>query len=203
MDYDYNDRKQASVYSRRLKAGKRRTYFFDVRETKGNDYFLTITESRKRFNEDGYERHKIFLYKEDFNKFMDALGEAVQHVKTELMPDYDFDSYSHEGEEQEAPYARNSTTRSGTHPAGLRKPGSQQNSYNPELTENAPLAFVQPQGELETETEQEEAAVIDTAAIEAEPMEAIDAGSESEEGEDILNANATSGKLASEEVEKW
>ena len=92
-----------SVYSKRIKAGKRRTYFFDVRETRGNDYYLTITESRKRFDSDGYDRHKIFLYKEDFNKFIKGLGEAVDYVKTELMPDFDFDAFNHdtpyEGEE--------------------------------------------------------------------------------------------------------
>src|SRR5829696_7156535 len=85
-----------SVYSKRIRAGKRRTYFFDVRATRGNDYFLTITESRKRFNEDGYDRHKIFLYKEDFNKFIKALGEAADYVKTELMPDFDFDAFNHD-----------------------------------------------------------------------------------------------------------
>jgi hypothetical protein len=85
-----------SVYSKRIRAGKRRTYFFDVRATRGNDYFLTITESRKRFNEDGYDRHKIFLYKEDFNKFIKALGEAIDYVKTELMPNFDFDAFNHD-----------------------------------------------------------------------------------------------------------
>src|SRR5690606_30275462 len=85
-----------SVYSKRIKAGKRRTYFFDVRETRGNDYYLTITESRKRFDSDGYDRHKIFLYKEDFNKFIKGLGEAVDFVKTDLMPDFDFDAFNHE-----------------------------------------------------------------------------------------------------------
>ena len=83
------------IFSKVLRAG-RRTYFFDVRATRGNDYFLTITESRKRFNEDGYDRHKIFLYKEDFNKFIKALGEAVDYVKTELMPDFDFDAFNHD-----------------------------------------------------------------------------------------------------------
>src|SRR6266550_3641286 len=95
-----------SVYSQRIRAGKRRTYFFDVRETRGNDYYLTITESRKKFNEDGYDRHKIFLYKEDFNKFLKALTEAVDYVKTDLMPDFDFDAFNHdtphEGEEGQA-----------------------------------------------------------------------------------------------------
>jgi len=85
-----------SVYSKRIRAGKRRTYFFDVRETRGNDYYLTITESRKRFDSDGYDRHKIFLYKEDFNKFIKGLGEAIDHVKTELMPDFDFDAFNHD-----------------------------------------------------------------------------------------------------------
>ena len=90
-----------SVYSKRIKAGKRRTYFFDVRATRGNDYYLTITESRKRFNDNGYDRHKLFLYKEDFNKFIKALNEAADYVKTELMPDFDFDAYNHEYNETE------------------------------------------------------------------------------------------------------
>src|SRR5881392_1797975 len=91
-----------SVYSQRIRAGKRRTYFFDVRATRGNDYYLTITESRKRFNDNGYDRHKIFLYKEDFNKFIKALGEAVDYVKTELMPDFDFDAFNHDEVHDEA-----------------------------------------------------------------------------------------------------
>jgi hypothetical protein len=85
-----------SVYSARIRAGKRRTYFFDVRATRANDYYLTITESRKRFNEDGYDRHKIFLYKEDFNKFLKGLTETIEYVKTDLMPDFDFDAFNHD-----------------------------------------------------------------------------------------------------------
>ncbi|MBK7885730.1 MAG: DUF3276 family protein [Chitinophagaceae bacterium] len=100
-----------SVYSKRIRAGKRRTYFFDVRETRGNDFYLTITESRKRFDSDGYDRHKIFLYKEDFNKFIKGLNEAVDYVKTELMPDFDFDAYNYdtpyEGEEGQAGTVQN------------------------------------------------------------------------------------------------
>lgn len=102
MAYENNDKKMDSIYSKRIRAGKRRTYFFDVRATRGNDYYLTITESRKRFNDNGYDRHKIFLYKEDFNKFIKALTEAVDYVKTDLMPDFDFDAFNHEeyGEEE-------------------------------------------------------------------------------------------------------
>ena len=94
--YDNNEKKMESIYSKRIRAGKRRTYFFDVKATRANDYYLTITESRKRFNDNGYDRHKIFLYKEDFNKFIKALGEAVDYVKTELMPDFNFDAYNHD-----------------------------------------------------------------------------------------------------------
>ena len=101
MAYENNDKKLESVYSQRIRAGKRRTYFFDVRETRGNDYYLTITESRKKFNEDGYDRHKIFLYKEDFNKFLKGMTEAIDYVKTELMPDFDFDAFNHENMDQE------------------------------------------------------------------------------------------------------
>ena len=101
MSYENNEKKMDSVYSKRIRAGKRRTYFFDVRATRGNDYFLTITESRKRFDNNGYDRHKIFLYKEDFNKFIKALAEAVDYVKTDLMPDFDFDAFNHEYPEGE------------------------------------------------------------------------------------------------------
>ncbi len=106
MSYESNDRRNDSVYSKRIRAGKRRTYFFDVRATRGNDdFFLTITESRKRFDDNGYDRHKIFLYKEDFNKFTKALHEAVDHVKTELMPDFDFDAFNHDNDgDYEGPY---------------------------------------------------------------------------------------------------
>ncbi len=98
MAYNDQEKRPDSVYSKRLRAGKRRTYFFDVRTTRGNDYYLTITESRKKFNDNGYDRHKIFLYKEDFNKFIKALTEAVDHVKTELMPDFDFDAFNHDND---------------------------------------------------------------------------------------------------------
>jgi len=99
--YENNDKRMESVYSKRIRAGKRRTYFFDVRATRGNDYYITITESRKKFNENGYDRHKIFLYKEDFNKFLKALTEAVDYVKTDLMPNFDFDAYNHDQDNEQ------------------------------------------------------------------------------------------------------
>ncbi len=105
MENERNPRRFESVFSKKVRAGKRRTYFFDVRQTKGEDYYLTLTESTRKFNSDGYERHKIFLYKEDFNRFLDGLTEAVDYVKTELMPDYDYDEYTRKHEEWEASQA--------------------------------------------------------------------------------------------------
>jgi aspartate/glutamate racemase len=78
------DVKSENVYSQRVRAGKR-TYFFDVKATRSTeDYYIIITESR-RMGEEKYEKHKIFLYKEDFQKFMDALKETITHVENELL----------------------------------------------------------------------------------------------------------------------
>ena len=104
MDNERNQRRFESVYSKKVRAGKRRTYFFDVRQTKGNDYYLTLTESTRKFNGEGYERHKIFLYKEDFNRFIASLEDAINYVKEELMPDYDYDEYTRRHEEYDAEY---------------------------------------------------------------------------------------------------
>ncbi len=82
---EFDNRNKEEIFSKAVRAGKR-TYFFDVKATKGNDYFLTITESKKRFNDDGtfrYEKHKIFLYKEDFDKFNDGLKEVVDFIQKE------------------------------------------------------------------------------------------------------------------------
>jgi hypothetical protein len=91
-----------SVYSKKLKAGKRRTYFFDVRQTRGDDYFLTLTESTKRLNSDHFERHKIFLYKEDFNRFLSCLEETINFIKKELMPNFDYEEFDRRQEEWES-----------------------------------------------------------------------------------------------------
>jgi hypothetical protein len=85
---------KGEIYTQRVKAGKR-TYFFDIKATRSNDYYLTITESKRRYKEDGYfyEKHKIFLYKEDFKKFVEALNGSIDHVKNELLPEVDFDQF--------------------------------------------------------------------------------------------------------------
>ncbi len=88
------DRDRDQNFSKRVKAGKR-TYFFDVKTNKQNDFYISITESRRIANEDGftYEKSKVFLHKEDFNKFQEAMNEIIEHVKTELMPEYDFNQF--------------------------------------------------------------------------------------------------------------
>ncbi|MCI5055953.1 MAG: PUR family DNA/RNA-binding protein [Flavobacteriales bacterium] len=70
------------IYANAVRAGKR-TYFFDVRKTRGEDYYLTITESKRKYNDDGtffYQKHKIFLYKEDFEKFSNALTDSIKKI---------------------------------------------------------------------------------------------------------------------------
>ena len=98
---DNKGNERDELYSERVRAGKR-TYFFDVRSTRGGDYYITITESKKVFNDDGfyYQKHKIFLYKEDFNKFQDAMNSTLGHVKDELLPEVDFSQFDREYNEE-------------------------------------------------------------------------------------------------------
>jgi hypothetical protein len=85
---DLNRRKD--IFSKPVRAGKR-TYFFDVKSTRRNDYYLTITESKRRIDDSGkfhYDKHKLFLYKEDFEKFAEGLSEAIEFIKGEKGADY-------------------------------------------------------------------------------------------------------------------
>jgi hypothetical protein len=90
--------REEEIFSKRVRAG-RRTYFFDVKTTRSNDYYVTITESKKKSDDGGFIKHKIFLYKEDFNKFSQALQETLGHVKSELMPEYDYDEFMNNEED--------------------------------------------------------------------------------------------------------
>lgn len=85
---DNKDRRD-EIYTTSVRAGKR-TYFFDVKATKSNEYYLTITESKRRFNNDQgkffYEKHKVFLYREDFEKFKDGLMDAVNYIEQNQEP---------------------------------------------------------------------------------------------------------------------
>jgi len=82
---DYKERHENEIFTKVLKAG-RRTYFFDVRETKAGDYYLTITESKKNYSENGdatFEKHKIYLYKEDFKAFQEMFMESTDFIINE------------------------------------------------------------------------------------------------------------------------
>ncbi len=85
------------VYSERIKAG-RRVYFFDIKPTRSGDYYLVITERKWSGGDGSSEKHRIFLYKEDLNKFSSAINKAIDHMKTELMPDFDFSKFDREAE---------------------------------------------------------------------------------------------------------
>ncbi|MEI7723759.1 MAG: DUF3276 family protein [Bacteroidota bacterium] len=89
-EIDNKDRDRGEIFSRAVRAGKR-TYFFDVKATVGEDYYITITESKRRFNnEQGkffYEKHKLFLYKEDFDKFSNGLSDVVEFIRTGQAPE--------------------------------------------------------------------------------------------------------------------
>ncbi len=88
-ELENRDRDREEIFSRSIRAGKR-TYFFDVKATIGNEQYLTITESKRRFNnEQGkfiYEKHKLFLYREDFEKFLNGLNDTIEFIKTGKAP---------------------------------------------------------------------------------------------------------------------
>lgn len=99
-EVENKDRDREEIFSRAVRAGKR-TYFFDVKATAGDDFYITITESKRRFNnEQGkffYEKHKLFLYKEDFEKFALGLGDVIEYIRTGHAPERpEFDSESNE-----------------------------------------------------------------------------------------------------------
>ncbi len=116
--------KQNEIFSKVFRAG-RRTYFFDVRETRAGDYYLTVTESKRQTNEDGsffYKKHKIYLYKEDFDSFKDALQEVMDFIIREKGPEViserhqpDFQPQESEGGDTESPADE---AVSGDEPAG-------------------------------------------------------------------------------------
>jgi hypothetical protein len=133
VENENQQRKNGSVFSKKIRAGRRRTYFFDIKATKANDYYLTITESKKKPNMDGYERHKIFLYKEDFNKFIEAVNETINHVKTELMPEYDFDEFDRKQEE----YYKMRAAENGAQPVDEHH-SDQETNPTPDIVQDEP-----------------------------------------------------------------
>jgi len=184
-----NDRKIESVYSTRVRAGKRRTYFFDVRATRSNDYFLTITESRKRFDNNGYDRHKVFIYKEDFNKFIKAINEAIDFVKTELMPDFDFDAFNHD-EAYNPEDANASDARVTPFESNDANAGTSANAYKAPSQEQA-LQASAPEAKLSPVIEEVHDDKDPIDITEKKPLEARD--TKASEGDN----------LSGEEVDKW
>ncbi|MFC2100438.1 DUF3276 family protein [Bacteroidota bacterium] len=89
-EFENKGREREEIFSRAIRAGKR-TYFFDVKATRSDEYYLTITESKRRFNnEQGkfyYEKHKLFLYKEDFDKFSNGLKDVIEFIETGKKPE--------------------------------------------------------------------------------------------------------------------
>lgn len=77
---DFDNKEREEVFSKKVRAGKR-TYFFDVKATRSNDYYVTVTESKKRLEDGVFIKHKIFLYKEDFEKFAEGLKETIDYIK--------------------------------------------------------------------------------------------------------------------------
>ncbi len=120
-DQDMSDSnfQREEIFAKSVRAGKR-TYFFDVKSTRANDYYLTITESKRKFGDDGtpvYEKHKIFLYREDFEKFMDGFNECTSKI-SELVaenPPIPFDQRKPKTSGEDAP----STGPSGDSPSGF------------------------------------------------------------------------------------
>ena len=94
--YENDSKFREEIYSKAVRAGKR-TYFFDVKSTRRDEFYLTITESKKRFEQDGnfhFEKHKIFLYKEDFEKFIEGLQEVISYIDQNQVDDYDIEIHS-------------------------------------------------------------------------------------------------------------
>lgn len=102
-DYSKPNYHNETVFSKKVRAGKR-TYFIDVKPTRWEeDYYIAFTESKKVFGRDGghyFEKNRVFLYKEDFNKIVAGLSEVVEHVKSELMPNYDFTQFDRDEDEE-------------------------------------------------------------------------------------------------------
>ena len=95
---DFDNKEREEVFSRKVRAGKR-TYFFDVKATRSNDYYVTVTESKKRLEDGVFIKHKIFLYKEDFEKFAEGLKETIDYIKANqevVEKRYEFTEYQTE-----------------------------------------------------------------------------------------------------------
>lgn len=109
-DSDFN--RQDDIFSNPVRAGKR-TYFFDVKATRGDDYYITITESKRRMDDNGkfiYDKHKIFLYKEDFDKFSEGFESCLEFIKENKGEDYGNKPHEHKAPAEASPAAEETVT---------------------------------------------------------------------------------------------
>jgi len=90
--------KKEIIYTSKMKAGKRRTYFFDIRKSRYDDFYVVVTESTKKPNSETYDSYRLYLYKEDFNRFIYELQKTIDFVKTQLLPDFDFEQFEQRDE---------------------------------------------------------------------------------------------------------
>ncbi len=131
------------VQSAKFRAGKRRTYFFDVRKTENGDHYMTLTESTQKVN-GGYDRNKVFLYKEDFNRFVRELGTMVDLIKNDLQPDYDYDEFERrqlEWEEQRRLDIENGTYEDPREQRRGQNDAADNNSGGAEIAERRVFSF--------------------------------------------------------------
>lgn len=110
---EHENKDRGEIFSRAIRAGKR-TYFFDVKATIGDEFYLTITESKRRFNNDEgkffYEKHKLFLYKEDFDKFTSGLADTIEFIRTgKIPPPLPSDEFSPPATQEEDPLKKHTS----------------------------------------------------------------------------------------------
>lgn len=114
MEDRNNNKGKSEIYSKAVRAGKR-TYFFDVKATRDENLYITVTESKKRFRNDGgffYEKHKLFLYKEDFIKFAEGLNEVVEYVRKNNPTPVEEQTYSGPDAQEEVTIAETDSVNS-------------------------------------------------------------------------------------------
>ena len=163
------------IYSKSVRAGKR-TYFFDVKTTRRNDYYLTLTESKKRFNRDGrfyFEKHKIFLYKEDFDKFQEGLSEVIEYIRAnapEILDPLPVETVNRETVEQEGKQETASQAKESGEPAAAEA-GSEEVPASEDAAEESLEKTAEPEEASGVEKEVEEPVIKDFSNVEFEDLD--------------------------------
>ena len=137
---DNNERRRDEIFSRAVRAGKR-TYFFDVKSTRKGEYYLTITESKRKFNNDQgkfyYEKFKLFLYKEDFEKFKNALGDTIGFInENQQAPAEDYANHTDSAEGPSPQQSKQEDTSSEEKEEKAEATNGEQDPFNTSLHTN-------------------------------------------------------------------